>query len=207
MEWLTPQQTATILGVSPSTVRNRLAEGRLECRRINGRGDRRISRASIAVYLDGKGAEGSNALREALYARVSGRGDQLSSLDAQEEELRASSEGEIVLCVREVGSGLNEGRRGLRRILRAAERGKIDRVTVTHADRLTRFGGQTLAQLLGAHGVEVRVLHDAERDSSAEEELFRDFMSLLSSFSGRLYGQRSAQARRRLLAKAGGGDE
>jgi len=198
MNWLTPKQAGLLIGVSPSTVRLLIANNKLTAKRINTRGDRRISRSSVREYL-GEDQE-PDTIREALYARVSGRGDQLSSLTAQEQELRASAQGEIVLCVREIGSGLKENRKGLKRLIKAAEQGKLDLLTVTYADRLTRFGFQTLTELFNSYGVEVRVLHDTCED--AQEELMQDFMSLIASFSGRLYGQRSAAARERLLTEA-----
>jgi predicted site-specific integrase-resolvase len=58
--------------------------------------------------------------------------------------------------------------------------------------------------LFESYGVSVHVLHDADEagESAPEQELMADFMALIASFSGRLYGQRSAAAKRRLLARA-----
>jgi predicted site-specific integrase-resolvase len=47
----------------------------------------------------------------------------------------------------------------------------------------------------------LEVLHD-ECEQSVEQELMDDFMSLIACFSRRVYGQRSAAARRRLLQEA-----
>ncbi len=141
--------------------------------------------------------------REALYVRVSGRGDQMTSLAAQEQELRASSAGDVVHVFSDVGSGLNERRRGLNQLLDAAQAGAFDVVRVTHADRLTRLGSGWIERLLAAHNVTVEVLH--EQGGSPEQELMEDFMALIASFSGRLYGQRSAAARKRLLERAAQG--
>src|SRR5690606_21620176 len=127
---------------------------------------------------------------------------QESSLTMQERALRAAIDGEpLVFCDR--ASGLNERRPGLRRALRGAARGQFDELWVTHRDRLTRFGFDTLAELFAERGVVVRVLHQDERDASPEQELMEDFMALTASFSRRLYGNRSAAARARLLAEAG----
>ena len=140
-------------------------------------------------------------VRAALYVRVSGRGDQLSSLAAQEAELRAHAEADgwsIGGVFSDVGSGRSEKRRGLSRLLAAAETGEFNLVLVTHEDRLTRFGVGWLRMLLAAYHVELVVLHE-KSTGSAESELVADFVSLVASFSGRLYGQRSAAAKQRLL--------
>jgi len=44
---------------------------------------------------------------------------------------------------------------------------------------------------------------DPKGSSSGVEELLSDFMSLLAVFAGRMYGIRSREAKRRLLAAAG----
>jgi putative resolvase len=41
------------------------------------------------------------------------------------------------------------------------------------------------------------------KKSGGGDELLEDFVSLVTTFAGRLYGMRSAQARKRLLVEAG----
>ena len=72
---------------------------------------------------------------------------------------------------------------------------------MTHKDRLARFGVAWLEQLLNAHGVALEVLDDA-RTKSPHEELLADFMSLVASFSGRLYRLRGHADQRKLLTQA-----
>lgn len=189
------------LGVTARTVRRWADEGRLVVRRVNDRGDRRVSVLSVEALL--RAGDPLTVPRVAVYARVSGRGDQLGSLARQEEEARAmvSVRGaETVQVFTDVGSGLNARRRGLQRALDAAAHHEFDQLMVTHRDRLARFGTEWIEQLLHAHGVKLIVLH--EQTGSAESELMDDFMALIASFSGRLYGQRSAAAKRRLLERA-----
>jgi putative resolvase len=73
-------------------------------------------------------------------------------------------------------------------------------VRVTHEDRLARFGAGWLRRLLAVHGATVEVLRPKARGGG--EELPGDFVSLVTTFAGRLYGMRSAAARRRLLAES-----
>jgi predicted site-specific integrase-resolvase len=85
-------------------------------------------------------------------------------------------------------------------MLSAAADGQVTVVRVTHEDQLARFGVGWLRRLLAVHGVTVEVLHP--KAQSGREELLEDFVSLVTTFAGRLYGMRSAAARRRLLAES-----
>jgi predicted site-specific integrase-resolvase len=70
-----------------------------------------------------------------------------------------------------------------------------------HEDRLARFGIGFLRQLFAVYGVEVEVLHP--RKLGGRDELLEDFVWLVTTFAGRLYGMRSVGNRRRLLAESG----
>jgi len=139
--------------------------------------------------------------REALYVRVSGSTGQESSLAAQEQELRDTAAGEVAAVFKDRASGLRENRPGLLRLLHAARSGEFTVVRVTHEDRLARFGTAWLIDLLARDGVTVEVLH-AKPGAGGMDELLADFMSLVATFAGRMYGIRSREARARLLDRA-----
>ena len=122
-------------------------------------------------------------------------------LAAQEEELRATSSGEVVKVVKDRGSGLRENRPGLNRLLAMVSDGSVSVVRVTHEDRLARFGVGWLKRLFAVYGVNVEVLHP--KKSGGRDELLEDFVSLVTTFAGRWYGMRSAEARKRLLSDSG----
>lgn len=69
------------------------------------------------------------------------------------------------------------------------------RVYVTHKDRLTRFGYGYLEKFFKAFGTKI-IETEAKPDKNAQEELVEDMMSLLASFSGKLYGMRSSQRKK-----------
>jgi predicted site-specific integrase-resolvase len=165
---------------------------------VGVRNERRFTRSDLEQLL-----HTDSPRRAALYLRVSGSRGQETSLENQEKELRGALQNVGITefkVFKDCGSGLNEKRRGLARLRAAAARGDIDQVWVTHEDRLTRFGLDFLRAELEGHGANINVLHERE-DASAEQELVDDFMKLLACFSGRVYGQRSAAARKRLLEK------
>jgi putative resolvase len=126
-----------------------------------------------------------------LYARVSSsaRRDDLERQVKALEEWAKSNGITDYEVVRDVGSGLNDGRRGFRKILRLAVEKKISKIVVTHPDRLTRFGFETLRELLNTFGVEIVTLN--HEDKTPREELVRDLIRIISHFAGKLYGIRS----------------
>ena len=91
--------------------------------------------------------------------------------------------------VTDIGSGLNEDRKGFRKILRLATEKRISKIVVAYPDRLTRFGFKTLEELLRSFGVEVVVLNKEDKDP--REELVEDLITVISHFAGKLYGMRS----------------
>ena len=199
---------ARLLGVHPQTLRRFTREGRIACERVNTRGDRRYAEREIARFRAERTGEQPPPGRALLYVRVSGSTGQESSITAQEADLRAACarDGiEVAGVIRDRASGLSETRRGLRRLLERTARERIAEVRVTHADRLARFGAGWIVELLEARGTRVVVEHRSD-DASLQAELLADFMSLVACFSGRLYGQRSAEARQRLLAQAAGAE-
>jgi len=197
MAMLRLKAAAERLGVHPVTLRRWADDGRVPVVRP-GR-ERRFRTEDLDRFLGQVAKELPR--REAVYVRVSGRTGQESSLAAQEEELRASATGEVVRVFRDRASGLREHRPGLDRLLALAHSGEISVVRVTHEDRLARFGSAWLRQLLATDGVLVEVAHP-KGSGGGLEELLDDFTALVATFAGRMYGIRSKEAKRRLLAQA-----
>ena len=111
--------------------------------------------------------------------------------------------------IKDSASGLNENRNGLRRMINKIKNGEITDVAVTQADRLSRFGNTYLIELFEAYNVKLHVLFDEkslEKDTKCErslqQELMKDFMSLIASFSGRFYRLRSLENKVKLLDEA-----
>lgn len=120
------------------------------------------------------------------YARVSSSQNK-ANLETQADRLVAfaNAAGYVVRdVVKEVGSGLNDNRRKLNAVLNNPI---ITHVIVEHKDRLTRFGFCYLKMLLEHRGCKIIVINEAATD---REDLMQDFVSLVTSFTARLYGLR-----------------
>ncbi|MCX5336518.1 IS607 family transposase [Streptomyces sp. NBC_00140] len=192
-------KAAKRLGIHPMTLRQWALDGKIPFAWV-GR-ERRFSSVDVENMKRASDFSTSRPRLELLYVRVSGSSGQESFLEAQESELRATSTGEIVKVVKDRGSGLKENRPGLNRVLAMVSDGSVTVVRVTHEDRLARFGVSWLKRLFAVYGVTVEVLHP--KKLGGRDELLEDFVSLVTTFAGRLYGMRSAENRKRLLAESG----
>ena len=88
----------------------------------------------------------------AIYARVSAKKQQdAGNLNRQRERLLsycAANKLEVVDVIEDVASGVNENRKGLKKLFELARRGEIDAVVVEYKDRLARFGFEYLKEAL-----------------------------------------------------------
>ena len=75
--------------------------------------------------------------------------------------------------------------------------GKVNKLIIEHKDRLTRFQFKFIKKMFESYGCEIIVINGV--DVSNEEELAADMMSLLASFSGKFYGKRSAERRKKRI--------
>ena len=177
------------LGVHIQTVKRWCRNNELNYTRTPG-GERRIPHSELRKLTD------DNRLKDrvALYARVSGHGQE-DNLDRQLDQLKdyAHDHGwSVENTYTDVGSGLNEDRRGLNSMLDDVQDSDYGRVLITYEDRLTRFGFSYLKRYFNCYGVTVTAIEDKE-DKSAQEELVDDLVKLVASFSGKLYGMRSSK--------------
>lgn len=132
-----------------------------------------------------------------LYARVSSA-DQKADLDRQVARLAsfAAENGiRVARVMAEVGSGLDDHRKGLAMVLRSPEYGVL---VVEHRDRLMRFGSQYVEAALAASGRRLIVVEPDE----VTDDLMQDIGDALTSMCARLYGRRSARNRAQRAMKA-----
>jgi putative resolvase len=102
--------------------------------------------------------------------------------------------------ITDTASGLNTKRSGLKKLFKLIKAGKIARVVITFKDRLTRFGLEYIVQYCALFNVAIIPLKNS-LGKTVQQELVDDMMSLISCFSGKLYGLRSQQARGKTKAQ------
>ncbi|MGI2909609.1 IS607 family transposase [Tolypothrix sp. VBCCA 56010] len=183
MSKLTVSEAAKLKGVSTKTLYRWEAEGKLHPERTEG-GHRRYE---LSELLGIKG-ELSYTIG---YCRVSSH-DQKEDLKRQREvlELFCATSGWQFEVIEDLGSGMNYNKRGLKRLIRLITENKVERLVLTHKDRLLRFGAELIFSLCEIFGTEVVIINRTE-DSSFEEDLATDVLEIITVFSARLYGSRS----------------
>jgi predicted site-specific integrase-resolvase len=125
----------------------------------------------------------------AVYARVSSS-ENRNNLASQAERLvgYCTAKGyQINQVVKEVGSGVNDGRPKFLALLADPT---VTRIVVEHKDRATRFGFAYLETLLAQQGRSIEVVNLAEE---GQEDLLADLVAIVYAFCARLYGQRRAK--------------
>lgn len=135
--------------------------------------------------------------RTVCYARVSS-GDQKNDLQRQVDRLKAFALGmgvEKPEVVTETGSGMNDKRRKLNRLLADPTVGTL---IVERRDRLARMNAGLVESALKAQGRRIIVVDDTELD----DDLVRDMTEVLTSFCARLYGRRAAKRKTDAALKA-----
>ena len=68
----------------------------------------------------------------------------------------------------------------------------IKKIVVEHSDRFSRFGLNYIKKLLNIQGREIEIINEQSND---RDDLMQDFVSIITSFCVRLYGQRRNKRR------------
>jgi putative resolvase len=116
--------------------------------------------------------------------------DQEADLLRQNERLEAHlSNTPNSLGLTDLGSGLNFKKRGLTKLLALVMAGRVEKIVITHKDRLMRFGYELFEQVVQGHGEKIEMLENVS--SHDETELAHDVLAIITVFSAILYGRRS----------------
>ena len=181
-------QASVALGVSVSTLRKWERSGRIVCSHRTIGGHRRFS---IGALKEKFGLQPKKEGRISIaYARVSSH-DQKEDLERQKQRLEAHcmGTGRPFLLIDDLGSGLNYKKRGLKKLIHQILSGNVEKIVLTHKDRLLRFGSEIIFHLCSFFDTTVELIEEEEAQSD-EQRLTRDVIEIITVFSARLYGKR-----------------
>lgn len=196
---ITIREASEMLSVSTKTLRRWDDTGVLLAIKTNG-GHRRYLQDDIDKFMKTYVPKKENANKEvvATYSRVSSHEQkQKGDLDRQSARLSeycAKKKLFVEHIIKDVGSGLSDTRIGLTKLINLVIDKKINKVIIEHKDRLTRFQYNLIEKFFNSYCVEI--IHIEKNDVSEEEDLVTDMVSLMASFSGKMYGRRSAKRRK-----------
>ena len=185
-------ELAVAIGVSVVTLRRWDKAGQVKPHLRTAGGHRRYLLAEVLRDL-GVETDKQNSVTPPRfvvgYGRVSSF-DQKADLLRQRERLEARLRDEPqALIISDLGSGLNFKKRGLSRLISLILGGQVERLVITHKDRLLRFGFELIEQLVMEHGGTLEVLEDVRGND--EVELAKDVLTIITVFSAKLYGRRA----------------
>ena len=183
-------KVAKLIGVSISTLRRWESESHLIPDTRTAGGHRRYDLKSIREAFFG---ETSTDKINLLYARVSSS-DQKSDLERQAKLLEdhLKTEAFPYKVIKDLGSGLKTDKPGLKRLLSLVLSGRVNKLVITHADRLLRFGSNIIFLVCKFMGTAVEILFERQQ-KNFELELAEDVIAIMTSACAKLYGRRAHQ--------------
>jgi len=167
---------AKLVGLDRRTIYNHYRSGQLKG----------IQLPSGTILIDSPEKIKDKVEKNVIYSRES-TSENRPSLKNQSERLTqfcVAKGWKVDLVVEEVGSGLNDKRK---KWLKIIEDESITRIIVEHKDRFCRFGLEPIRRLLESQGRELYIVNESSDD---KEDLIEDFISIITSFCSRIYGQR-----------------
>lgn len=177
MELYSPKELASLYNVSTETLRLWAKDGKIKCSRTSG-GHHRYTAPQTSQNID--------PLVNIIYARVSSV-KQKNDLERQVHYLRERYPHHTI--IKDIGSGINFKRKGLKTILDLLLKGSLGEVVVAHRDRLVRFGFELFEYLFKLKGCVLTVL-DNEEDKEPATQLSEDLLAIITVFSSKYYGSR-----------------
>ena len=184
------------LNVSKITLQRWDNSGKLKAVRTSG-GHRRYKLSDLEKFIGECHVEGKETddVIVATYARCSTSDQkQHGDIDRQSQRLSeycAKKKYKVEYIIKDMGSGINDKRKGFVKLCKLITDKKINKVVIEHKDRLTRFQYNLIEFFFNSYGVEIELLD--KKEYTEQEELVNDMMMLIASFSGRLYSARAKE--------------
>lgn len=181
------------LGVTKATIYNWHIKGEIEF--IKSNTNRNF--VSVETYNKLLGIQESKKEYIVIYCRVSSS-ENKSNLDTQKERLinYCNAKGyRVSEVVTEIASGVNDQRPKLSKLIKDD---KYTKIVVEHKDRLTRFGFNYFELFTKVLGKKIEVVNNT---TSEKEDLIDDFVSIITSFCSRIYGNRRSKRNTEKLIK------
>ena len=181
-------EMAKQLGVSTKTLQRWDKEGILVAKR-NPNNRRYYTEEQYLEYI-GK-SNNKDSRKIIAYTRVSNN-NQKDDLKNQITFIRnyVNAQGEILdEVIQDIGSGLNYNRIHWNDLLlNQIPKGQIKKIYITYKDRFVRFGFDWFERFCNHYNCEIIVINNP--DTSPQQELIDDLISIIHVFSCRIYGLR-----------------
>jgi putative resolvase len=196
-KFITIQEASLFSGLSKQTIRKMADLSQINSYKTPS-GQRRIDKFSLQTMCN---VDFSNknlktcSKQNFLYTRVSTK-KQLDDLSRQVEYIKRPEYSEYII-ISDIGSGINFKRKGLQTILESCLQHTIGEVVIAHRDRLCRFAFELIESIIIKAGGKLTVLEN-NLNTSTEDELSQDLLSIIHIFNCRQMGKRSYKRNKEL---------
>jgi putative resolvase len=94
--------------------------------------------------------------------------------------------------IKDIGSGINFKRPGLRKLIRIDVSGELEELVLTYKDRLCRIGFDMLEFIFNEYS-DTRIIIENEENQNQQEKITEDLIRIITVYSSKLYGSRSSK--------------
>lgn len=182
-------EAAKYIGRHPKTLEKYDNKGILKAYRTKTN-RRYYTKKQLDDFLNKDTANDDANKKIVAYARVSSN-QQKDNLKNQMSFIRNYTNAKGLVLDEElsdIGSGLNYKRYNWNKLLDQVDQNQIKQIYITYKDRFVRFGFDWFDNFCKKHGCEIIVLNNI--DTSPEQEVVNDLISIIRAFSCRVYGLR-----------------
>ena len=185
--YYTTGEIANLFQVSTKTIQKWDNKGILKFER-SPTNRRVLPKETLIEYLKSKNMfyeDESLSKRDVIYARVSTYGQQKQDeLDSQVDYILSSrNDLKNVLVLKELGSGLDSKRKKLLKLINMILNDEVNRIFITHKERLIGFGFEYIEAICNHHNVEIVIMQSEQDDKLVEQELEEAIKSLLTTLN------------------------
>ena len=185
--YYTTGEVADLFQVSTKTIQKWDNKGILKFER-SPTNRRVLPKETLIEYLKSKNMfyeDEPLSKRDVIYARVSSYGQpKQNDLDRQVDYILSNrADLKNVLILKEVKSSLDSKRKKLLKLIDMILNDEVNRIFITHKERLIRFGFEYIEAICNHHDVEIIVMQSEQDNKSVEQELEKDIKRLLATLN------------------------
>ena len=142
---------------------------------------------NLDKYLRTNGVAPLVTRRKICYCRVSSK-KQVEDLERQKEVMKELyPDHELIF---DIGSGLNEKRKGYLKLLDYAIKGELNELVIAYKDRLCRFGFETFEYIMTKYSKGTIIILNKSEEETPAEELTKDVLSIMNVYVAKVNGLR-----------------
>jgi putative resolvase len=140
---------------------------------------------NLDKYLRSNGVDVVNKKRKICYSRILNKkqGEDMKKQNELFNKLYPNHE-----KISDIGSGLNNKRKGYLKIMDMAIQGEIDELVITHKDRLSNFGYDQLEYIIKKYSNGKIIVLNEEVEKTKIDEVTEDLTTILNLYVAKVNG-------------------